>query len=429
MNAHVERFVEKIVGDLKSFSADLLETGLVAPGAFGVNAPRAQGMRSELGAVHSLAAFVPTLLNELQASEAPNRMLDQEASTPLRAELSRRACDYTAFDGRILPSRWTRRVSVLEPDLPALRWLLHLCRTQGEKLETAHERVHKQVQDARLARHGTSVYAKSDELALELLLQRLDDARLVLLRAEDALRRHAGRNLQPRSSPPSPYPDAAAWRSLRRQVNYWTSPNSFLPGYVRSLLADAVAVADVPYLYQRWCGLKLIQGFAARGWQTESDVAGALFLAGRIPIARAELRLDLWVEPRLTRRRDHPSGFHCVRGTDITPDFLIVTPGPYGPDCFVLDATKTSDESVLKSKERYLGSIAASAPGFVAGIPVVRHPVRAWAAAPIHSQHCVLSRADGKCGVLPLDPLDWSPKALDAWIGDVLKYATAWARR
>jgi hypothetical protein len=273
------------------------------------------------------------------------------------------------------------------------------------------------------------VYARSDELALELLLQRLDEAQLVVLRAGDAVRRHVGRNLRPCASPPSPYPDTPAWTSLRRQATFWSSPHSFLPAYVRSMLADAVAAADVPYLYQRWCGLKLLHAFAARGWQAGGDPAGALFLAGCVPFTRGPSRIDLWIEPRLTRRRDHPSGFHCLRGADVTPDFLLVAPGPYGPDCFVLDATKTADEAVLRSKDRYLGLIAASAPGFVAGIPVMRHPVRSWAAAPMHSQHCILYRADGKSGVIPMHPLEWSAKPIDAWVADVIKYSSAWTKR
>ena len=101
-----ERFVEKIVDDLKSFSANLLEAGLAAPGVVGQVALRASGMRSELGAVHSLSALVPSLLAELQAHEAPNRVVEQEALTPLRASLSRndRSASLRAVMSSRLPS-------------------------------------------------------------------------------------------------------------------------------------------------------------------------------------------------------------------------------------------------------------------------------------------------------------------------------------
>ncbi|MBI5433186.1 MAG: hypothetical protein HZA52_10185 [Planctomycetes bacterium] len=424
-----ELFVERIVADLRAFSSDLLETGLATSGRIEAGAPRAQGMRAELGGAHALASLVPGLLADLATRDDPTRIEEHEVTTPLRASLSRRPCDWVRVGPRILPKRWSRLVPVPEPDLPALRWLIRQLRDRGEKLEIVRERVAKQVADARIARAGASRFAKSDELALDLLRARLDEAALVLVRAEDLVRRHAGRNLQPSASPPSPYPGTPAWSSLRRQATFWSSPSSFLPGYVRSLLHDAVAAADVPYLYQRWCGLKLLQAFDARGWTTRGDATGALFLAGKIVLERGAATMDLWVEPRLTRYRDNPTGFHCIRGDDVTPDFMLVTPGPYGRDAFVLDATRAIDRKALETKDRYLAMIAANTPGFTAGVPVIRHPVRAWACAPLLAQHCTLFRADGKTGCIPMHPVDWSPKPLEGWIGDVVKYANAWARR
>ncbi|MBI5433183.1 MAG: hypothetical protein HZA52_10170 [Planctomycetes bacterium] len=95
----------------------------------------------------------------------------------------------------------------------------------------------------------------------------------------------------------------------------------------------------------------------------------------------------------------------------------------------MLDATRAIDRKALETKDRYLAMIAANTPGFTAGVPVIRHPVRAWACAPLLAQHCTLFRADGKTGCIPMHPVDWSPKPLEGWIGDVVKYANAWARR
>jgi hypothetical protein len=424
-----EIFVERIVEDLRAFSGELLETGLARAGRVEPGAPRAQGMRAELGGAHALATLVPSLLAELATRDDPTRVEEYASTTPLRAVLSRRPCDWVRGGTSILPKRWSRLVPVLEPDVAALRWLIHQLRDRAEKLELARDRVAKQIADARIARAGSSRFAKSDELALDLLRARLDEAALVLVRAEDLVRRHVGRAVQPSTSPPSPYPGTPAWSSLRRQALYWSSPSAFLPGYVRSLLHDAVAAADVPYLYQRWCGVKLLQAFDARGWSTRGDATGALFLAGRIVLQRGAVTIELWVEPRLSRYRDNPTGFHCLRGEDVTPDFLLVTPGPYGRDAFVLDATRATEHKALEAKDRYLALIASNTPGFTAGVPVIRHPVRAWACAPIVAQHCTLFRADGKTGCIPMHPVEWSPKPVDGWIGDVVKYATAWAKR
>jgi hypothetical protein len=93
------------------------------------------------------------------------------------------------------------------------------------------------------------------------------------------------------------------------------------------------------------------------------------------------------------------------------------------------EPTRATERKALEAKDRYLALIASNTPGFTAGVPVIRHPVRAWACAPIAAQHCTLFRADGKTGCIPMHPVDWSPKPLEGWIGDVVKYATAWAKR
>jgi hypothetical protein len=64
----------------------------------------------------------------------------------------------------------------------------------------------------------------------------------------------------------------------------------------------------------------------------------------------------------------------------------------------------------------------------VAGIPVVRNPVRAWSAAPLHMTHCELGDIEGRTGTIPMHPLDWSSQPLLAWLRDVEIYAMAWGK-
>jgi hypothetical protein len=64
----------------------------------------------------------------------------------------------------------------------------------------------------------------------------------------------------------------------------------------------------------------------------------------------------------------------------------------------------------------------------VAGIPVVRNPLRAWSAAPLHTPHCELDDSEGRTGTIPMHPLDWSPQPLSEWVKDIDRYAVAWGR-
>jgi hypothetical protein len=55
----------------------------------------------------------------------------------------------------------------------------------------------------------------------------------------------------------------------------------------------------------------------------------------------------------------------------------------------------------------------------VAGVPLTRHPVRAWAAAPLRKRSCIVLDRTGAKGVIPMHPAGWSEAPLNAWLGDL----------
>jgi len=137
----------------------------------------------------------------------------------------------------------------------------------------------------------------------------------------------------------------------------------------------------------------------------------------------------LWVEPRFVKRRAHPSGFNCKSAAETHPDYMIVTPGANGGvDAFILDPTTTIDVEIRRTKSRYIDMIEAVGMTTLAGIPVVRNPLRAWSAAPLHKAHCELDDVEGRTGTIPMHPLDWYEQPLLEWLRDIDGYALAWGK-
>lgn len=418
-------FVERIVEDLKDFSADLLEVGLATR-----SDPRLAGMGSSaslLHAIDSLTSLVPRLLLELETAEGPTRLQENVTATPTGAKLSRRPSDYRLQGGRIMPRRWVRMVTVGEPDPAPLRWLLHLLDRQRSQLGETLERTDKRVSEALTARRGRSEWAQADASALRSIVDRLKESRARLQRAIKSVQRVAGPRPIPSPRAPSPYPQTQAWVALRRLAPRLIDPRAFLPEHVSGILGADLATADLPYLYQRWCGVRIISALHDMGWTVRDDPVGAIFLGGLITFQNRGHGIDLWIEPRLGRLGHHPSGFRCARGEDVTPDYLFVTPGPGGPDAFVLDATLVTTPEDLVSKGRYLDLIELENLVRVAGCPIKRRPKLAWAAAPIVAAHGKALRSDGAIGTLPMNPVHWNAEPLDAWISEVARHALAWS--
>jgi hypothetical protein len=284
----------------------------------------------------------------------------------------------------------------------------------------------KYIDESLLHQNSQSDYAQHDRNTLLAMRSRLYNAQAKLSHARLLLFRGASVRLLPMPTPPLPYPRTRNWQRLRQYARHLQQPEEGLPSFLHRVLNETVEVADTPYLYQRWCGVNLLQGLVQLGWQYEDDPLGALFLGGKIRLFKHAIQITLWVEPRFVRHEIHPSGFQCRQVLETHPDYMLVTPGPHGVDAFILDPTLTADIEIRRSKGRYLDTLETQAS--IAGVPVSRNPLRAWSAAPIHRPNCELDDPYGYTGTIPMHPLDWTMQPLLAWLQDMDNYACAWGQ-
>jgi hypothetical protein len=420
-------FLQKLVDDLKAFSSELLLPGLHATQQVSTDMGTVASTTALLKSIDFLTALIPQLVAELQTTDATRKVMMHYTPSPKRATFSRRASDYQkSVIKRLLPAHWLSILPVAEIDTRPLRWLVYLLDLQQAALEKVHKRTIKYIDDSLLTQQGQSSYARNDRATLLNMRSRLDEAQAKLEHARATLLRTVQLKLVPSLNLPYPYPRSSAWIRLRRFAQQLIQPKEYLPSFLHNLLHGTVEIADTPYLYQRWCGIRLFEAFESLGWGCPSDPTGALFLGGEIRLYKAQVELSIWIEPRLSRRRVHPSGFICKEVTETHPDYLIVTPGPSGIDAFILDPTTTADLEIRQGKAKYLDTIEAIAMASVAGIPVVRNPLRAWSAAPLHTPHCELEDSEGRTGTIPMHPLNWAPGPLLEWVRDIHNYALAW---
>ncbi len=419
-------FIQQLVDDLKEFSTELLAPGLqtaqqVASTSLGTVASTSALLKS----IDLLTSLIPKLVKELQTIEATHKVMLRYAPVPKNAGFSRRPSDFQLDNARrLLPTQWLEITPLEELDVDPLRWLLHLLNAQENALDKIQDRTTKYIDDSLVAQQGDSYYARHDRATLVGMRTRLNEAQTKLDQARVILMRTAQIRLLPSATLPTPYPRSPSWLRLRQYAQQLLNPQDYLPTFLYTLLHGTVEIADTPYLYQRWCGVKLLKMFEKIGWRCSDEPTGALFLGGEIKMYKADVKISLWVEPRFSKHRMHPSGFMCREVSETHPDYMIVTPGPYGVDAFILDPTTTINETVRRSKGKYLDTIETRAT--VAGISLMRYPLRAWSAAPSHTPHCEVEDTTGQTGTIPMHPLDWSPLPLQSWLKDIDNYAIAW---
>jgi len=421
-------FIQKIVEDIKSFSAELLAPGLNTTQLIPTGGGTVANTTALLHSIDFLTNLLPKLIIELENTLVSRKVSLHYGRSPKGARLSQRASDYQHNRRRgLLPSRWCSVLPEAEPDLNALRWLLYLLELQKKSLAQVQTRTTKYIDDSLLAQsHGTSSYAQSDRATLLGMNTRLEEAQSKLAHARVAVLRSVPIKFSASPILPNPFPQSDNWQRLRAYAQHLIHPKDHLPSMLKSLLHGDVEIADTPYLYQRWCGIKLLQAFEKLGWQCQDDPVGALFLGGEIQLKHQKTKISVWVEPRFVRHQVHPSGFICREVAETHPDYFIVTSGARGIDAFILDPTTTSDSTIRENKGKYLNTIEAETMLTVAGIPLVRNPQRAWSAAPLHTPHCEIEDFEGRMGTIPMHPLDWSMQPLLAWVNDIHDHAVAW---
>ncbi|MCK5720310.1 MAG: hypothetical protein KAH84_10240 [Thiomargarita sp.] len=423
----MNKFIQQLVDDLKEFSSELLLPGLHTTQQVSTDMGTVASTTALLKSIDFLTGLIPKLVLELRTIDNTHKVMIHYTHSPKKASFSHRASDYQlGYAKRLLPARWLSIVPIPEVDVRPLRWVLYLLDLQKNALDKVSKRTIKYIDDSLLTQQGNSNYAKNDRATLLEMRNRLDKAHEKLVHGRSSLIRVVEDKLVPSSNLPHPFPRSSTWLKLRRFAQQLIQPKEYLPGFLHNLLHGTVEIADTPYLYQRWCGVKLLSGFQNLGWVTYEDPTGALFLGGKIRLYKADVELSIWVEPRLSYNSVHPSGFMCRDVTETHPDYLIITPGPSGIDAFILDPTTTADIGIRQGKSKYLSTVEAIAMANVAGIPVVRNPLRAWSAAPLHTPHCELEDSEGRTGTIPMHPLNWTSQPLMGWVRDIHDYALAW---
>lgn len=431
MSYALPRWLPTVVADLRAVSADLLEPGLApaAPiGAMGAHGPLLRGL---LMAADAFAALTPRLLSELDLTADGTSGEWRSTMVPRGARPSTAPHDFVVSVGVALPLRWLRFDAEQRPDAGALRWMLHLCDQLRQQLHTHGLRLGRQLEEALLVRSGESTWAVQDSQTLRGLAQDVQQRIVSMRQAEAGIRAVAGRQIFGSDRAPVPYPQQPAWSRLKRLARELLNPEAMLGTMLNDLLAEPIALADVPFLYQRWCGLHLVQAFERLGWKRRGDLTGALFLGGRIEFWGVSAgQLTIWIEPRVSRATMPLTGWGCASKADeLTPDFLITCGEAGMRDAFVLDATLATSDEVLNSKSKYRFGIVGIDTLLVAGVPVARRPLRSWAIAPLDSTLCRLNDPEGRTGGVPLHPGRRDLRALDSWVADVSLHAQRQAVR
>lgn len=419
-------WLDRVLRDLSAFSAELLTPGLAPTTTFattllGVSAP----LNSVLQSIDAFTKYLPLALHDV-ASVDPLALRGIDISaTPIHARPSTRPADFVVRDGRALPRYWLRDRPATTLPIAHLRWLSALAGLLHQQLDVEASRLSKQIEHARFARAGSSAYALADMHTLDQMQTRLLQARQRLRRCVSTISEQADVRVTPSDRLPNPFPSGLPWKKLRVLRETLEQAGQRLGPWLGQALRPPIAVADIPYLYQRWCGVQIIHAARRLGWRADGEIVGALFLGGLIQLHCDDEVVDLWVEPRLSAAQAARIGWHSSRDAELTPDFLFVTGVPGQRDAFVLDATLSTQLDFLAEKTRYRNQLVGLDTLFIAGVPQTRRPLRSWSAAPIRSSHCRVADPQGVGGTIPMDANEASFPALDAWLGDVLHHARA----
>lgn len=425
MSSSQPSWLPRVVDDLRAVSADLLETGItksVVLGALGGHGPLLRGL---LALADGYVTLAPRVLAEVDVT-ADGAAGDWRAvRVPRGAKPSRAPYDYALRGDTPVPTCWLRFDAAERPNEPALRWALHIALRLEQELLTREARLERQLQEALLVRAGEDEYAVQDAQTLRSLESGVKQRLVALRQCEAGIRAAAGRGLAPGDRPPSPYPQQPAWTRLKRIARELFNPETMLGTVLNQVLAEPIPMADVPFLYQRWCGLQLLHAFERQGWARRGDLVGALFLGGRVELVRPDAAdVVVWIEPRVSQATMALTGWGVPHGKrELTPDFLITCGAAGVRDAFVLDATLSHRDDILEEKFKYRLGIVGIDTQFVAGVPVQRRPLRSWAVAPLQGSHCCLSDPEGRTGSIPLRPGDLDLGPLDAWVADVSLHA------
>lgn len=420
-------WLSAVTRELRGVSANLLDPGLtkgVSGQAVSSGGPM---LRIVLSLVDRFCALVESVRDDLLSPEDSGEW--DRGRTPRSAIFSRAPQDYGLQGNRLVPTVWLRSATAGVAVTPAARWLLGIGSKLDSLLQEQSVRITGQIEEASALREGSSVWAVEDRKVLSDITQGISRREYRLRRSmADLVQRHGNTRLTPSDQLPVPFPYGAAWQGLRALALSMSRRETLLGALLGDLLAEPILVADAPYLFQRWCGLRLIAALSGFGLKCSADPVPPLFLGGRLEFESARgLALTLWIEPRVGAKTAPILGWNTRSPErELTPDFLI-TCGRLGErDAFVVDATLSSlSEAVREKGRKYAGDmgLVGEDAALVAGVPLLRRPLRAWTMALSHRGRCDPMDGEGRVGLIPMDPLAIEDEPLRAWVADVVAHA------
>jgi hypothetical protein len=416
---------EAVRAELARACAHLLDEGL-APmvatrSASGAGGPIGHALR----AARTLQQLVPRGLDTIDrapsaADEVSVYRRFAKNGRPTRAP-HEYAVQHTGGATRLLPTVWRASEPLLEPSRELLAWLLHGIDRLIDTLGRQRALLTDQLSEADLFRSG-SRFGELDQALLRAQNKELIAAEDGARQLRNQITSMANRSLAPRSLLPRPFPRIRVWTTIRRLLGELEDPRTALPEIARDLLWSEPRAVDLPYLYQRWCGWRLVQALGALGYQPVGDPIPALLFSGTIDFRGPAPAVELLCDPRIT------AGKNPIRGlrspvAEFTPDFVLIARHPDGVRTFVLDPTLSTDlEAVARRKAKYLHGIETGQ-RMVAGVRVVSRVDRSWGASPTNGTMCHVDLEDwrGTRGVVPMDPRRFESAPLEAWLGDLVR--------
>lgn len=425
-----------LIRDLVEASSWLLQAGATPAAAASHAEP--MGPRSWHAVIEQIIEFrgiLDDLLEEAVHERIDRSPLQVASRTPRRARASRAPRDFAQLPGiGLRPLVWLCGESIGEPDPQALAWLAHVLGLLDAEFHRASRSVREHLAQV-IADHAEAGGMNRSEyqdqrdrqrLALQALETDFLDAEARLTECQSLLQSAADWRCVPSGRKPWPFPQSARWRRVAILAEALEDPRSELPRRLERLFARNPDFAELPFLYQRWCGLKLVRALESLGLNPIQDLVPVLFLGGRLDFAPRSAPhtplLSLWVEARIPPRHEpeapHESGLSTTDKGEASPDYLLLRHGTRRPLAYVLDPSFTLTPSLEKG--RYRTRLAFHAPTLIAGTPSFLPPARAFAAQPLARQDCLLHDAEGRTGVVPMNPRQYAEQAITSWLMELL---------
>lgn len=408
---------QALVAELASASEHLLERGAAPLGLAGSGAAAGPGTFAA-GEALRLARLVAAALVELERVPSATSESHEPARVPKRARPSTRAFDYVRHGAGAVPVVWTTREPIYEAPRAPLEWLLALIERASEAVER-HLALYVEARDEAVRFRGGSAWGAEEVERLEANQMLLTAGRNVLRRAREDVAGASDLRLVPRAQRPHPFPRTPAFAALADVERRATQPTAAARALAATLFAGPPEGVELGYLYQRWCGLKLVEALRDAGYAPKDDPIPTLLLSGAIEFDGPPPRITLLCEPRLVAGKA-PIGGLFVHHGESTPDFALVVRTDDGPRVHVLDPTLRTTDEGLRSKSRYLEIVKVEGARMVAGVGFQAGVDTSWAAAPLQRSQCKPDDWRGQHGTVPLNPVAFDPRPVRDWLAFVL---------